>query len=193
MPNTPTHSKFLFLKQFINKPLGIGSIVPSGKQLAKLMVENLQIEPDDLVVELGPGTGVFTKELLRQGVAPENIILVEFNPNFANFLRKNFPTLRVIQGDASKLPELLAEIKVGKVRRIMSGIPMRSLPKFMRSAITQGIAESLEKNGVAVQFTYALTAPLAALTAGENQLSGQRVASAFKNVPPAFIWRYVKN
>jgi phosphatidylethanolamine/phosphatidyl-N-methylethanolamine N-methyltransferase len=189
----PTASKLLFLKQFLSKPFGVGSIVPSGKQLAKLMVSNLQIEEGDLVVELGPGTGVFTSELLRQGVPPQNIILVEFNPDFAAFLRKEFPMLRIIEGDASQLPHLLKALGIGKVKRIMSGIPMRSLSPDMRRAITQGIADSLGVGGVVVQFTYALIAPLANLQVLQNRLAGNKVATAMQNIPPAFIWRYVKS
>jgi phosphatidylethanolamine/phosphatidyl-N-methylethanolamine N-methyltransferase len=187
-----TPSKMFFLKQFLSKPFGIGSITPSGKQLAKLMVSNLQVEEGDLVVELGPGTGVFTTELLRQGVPASNIILVEFNPGFALFLRKEFPNLRIIEGDASNLPQLLKTIGIDKVKRIVSGIPMRSLKPSMRNAITQGIAESLVQNGVVVQFTYALVAPLAKIQSLQFGLSGHKVANAMQNMPPAFIWRYVK-
>jgi phosphatidylethanolamine/phosphatidyl-N-methylethanolamine N-methyltransferase len=186
-------SKMLFLKQFLSKPFGIGSITPSGKQLARLMVSNLHLEEDDLVVELGPGTGVFTTELLRQGVPPANIILVEFNPNFACYLRKEFPKLRIIEGDASALPDLLKSVGIGKIKRIISGIPMRSLTPTMRDAITLGIANSLETGGVVVQFTYALMAPLPKLQAKQNGLSGMKVATALQNIPPASIWRYVKS
>ena len=38
-------------------------------------------------MELGPGTGVFTRELLARGVAPANLILVEFNKEFVKFLQ----------------------------------------------------------------------------------------------------------
>jgi phosphatidylethanolamine/phosphatidyl-N-methylethanolamine N-methyltransferase len=188
-----TSSKLLFLRQFLNRPLGIGAIAPSSKRLAKLMVTNLGWQPDDYVVEIGPGTGVFTRELLAQGVPANRIILVEFNSDFVKFLRHEFPNVKVIEGDASSLPSILKKLGIGKVKRIVSGIPMRSLSRSMGAAITSAIAGSLEAGGIAVQFTYATMPPLAKDEAKAGGLVGQRADWALLNVPPAIIWRYVKS
>jgi phosphatidylethanolamine/phosphatidyl-N-methylethanolamine N-methyltransferase len=184
--------KLLFLKTFLAKPLRIGSITPSSKHLAREMVKALNIQPDEIVVELGPGTGVFTTELLRQNVKPENIVLVEFNTEFADYLRKAFPKVTVIEGDASTLPHLLANINISKVRHIISGIPMRSLPPHVRIAITEAIADALEVGGIVVQFTYALVPPLPTISTQTGKLEGSRIGMVLKNLPPAYIWRYVK-
>lgn len=186
-------SKFLFLRQFLNKPLGIGSITPSGKRVARLMVANLGWQPDEYVIELGPGTGVFTRELLAQGVPANRIVLIEFNKDFVKFLRHEFPQVQVIEGDASALPLVLEKLGIGKVKRIVSGIPLRSLSRAMGAAITSAIASSLEVGGVAVQFTYATMSPLAKNEASAGGLIGQRAGWALLNVPPAIIWRYVKS
>jgi phosphatidylethanolamine/phosphatidyl-N-methylethanolamine N-methyltransferase len=186
-------SKLLFLRQFLSKPLGIGSITPSSKRVARLMVNNLGWQPDEYVIELGPGTGVFTRELLARGVPANRIVLIEFNSDFVKFLRREFPNVKVIEGDASTLPLLLEKLGIGKVKRIVSGIPMRSLSRAMGAAITSSIAASLEAGGVAVQFTYATMAPLAKDEAKAGGLMGQRADWALLNVPPAIIWRYVKS
>jgi phosphatidylethanolamine/phosphatidyl-N-methylethanolamine N-methyltransferase len=182
----------LFLKQFLNTPFGVGSITPSSKKMAKLMVASLDVEPGDVVVELGPGTGVFTRELLACGVAPENLILVEFNADFAAHLRDEFPGVHVELGDASALPALLHRLGHQKVKRIVSGIPMRSVKPHQRVAITAAIAASLEVGGVVVQFTYVKLSPLSKVAAKAGGLLGRQTAMALSNVPPAFIWRYVK-
>lgn len=187
-----TSSKLLFLRQFLTKPLNIGAIVPSSKRLAQLMVTNLSWQPDDYVVEIGPGTGVFTRELLAQGVPSNKIILVEFNSDFVKFLRREFPNVKVIEGDAKLLPRLLEKLGIGKVKRIVSGIPMRSLSCAMAASITSAIAASLETNGVAVQFTYATMPPLSKSEAAAGGLIGSRATWVLRNVPPAVIWRYVK-
>jgi len=190
---TPTPSKLLFLKQYLNKPFGTGSITPSSRKLAQLMVNHLEFEVDEVVVELGPGTGAFTRALLEQGVLPENLILVEFNPDFAKYLRIEFPDVRILEGDACKLPQLLAEIGIGAVKRIVSGIPLRGLKPAQRKQLTIAIADSLQTYGVAVQFTYFKIPPLPAAVAEAHGLSGKQVANTFENVPPAFVWRYVKS
>lgn len=186
-------SKFLFLRQFLSKPLGIGSITPSGKHLARNMVVTLGWQPNEYVIELGPGTGVFTRELLAQGVPANRIVLIEFNKDFVKFLRHEFPQVQVIEGDASALPVILEQLGIGKVKRIVSGIPMRSLSRAMGAAITSAIAFSLEAGGVAVQFTYATMPPLAKAEAQAGGLVGKRAGWALLNVPPAIIWRYVKS
>lgn len=157
------------------------------------MVANLGIEPGDIVVELGPGTGVFTREILAQGVSPENLILVEFNGDFAKYLREEFPRVRIVGGDAGELPRLLQSLGQGLVRRIVSGIPLRSLKPDQREKITKAIAESLSPGGVAVQFSYLKASPLPKVTAAQAGLTGKRVAVAIGNVPPAFVWRYTKS
>jgi phosphatidylethanolamine/phosphatidyl-N-methylethanolamine N-methyltransferase len=182
----------LFLKQFLNTPFGVGSITPSSKKMAKLMVASLDVEPGDMVVELGPGTGVFTRELLAQGVAPDKLILVEFNADFAAHLRDEFPGVHVEQGDASALPVLLQRLGHQKVKRIVSGIPMRSMKPHQRMSITTAIADSLDVGGVVVQFTYVKLPPLSKVAAKVGGLLGRQTAMALNNVPPAFVWRYVK-
>ena len=83
----PVKSKLLFFRQYMRKPFGTGSITPSSKKLALLMVQHLDYIPGDKVVELGPGTGVFTQALLEHGVARSDLVLVEQNATFAAHLR----------------------------------------------------------------------------------------------------------
>lgn len=186
-------SKWFFLKEFLNKPRRIGSAVPSSKKLARHMIAVLGANEHDHVVELGPGTGVFTREILNSGVRPENLILVEFNPQFAQFLMQSFPQVHVVTGDASTLPDILKSLKIGKVKRIVSGIPFRSLPLHARIGITDAIAHSLEVGGVAVQFTYAGVPPFPKDIAARGGLVGAPVGRVLANFPPAIIWRYVKS
>jgi phosphatidylethanolamine/phosphatidyl-N-methylethanolamine N-methyltransferase len=191
-PKISKTSKLFFLKQYLRKPFGTGSITPSSQKLAELMIANLGLEPDDVVVELGPGTGVFTREILAQGVLPANLILVEFNKDFAKYLREEFPNVRIVEGDAGELPTLLRGLGQRRVRRVVSGIPLRSLKPEHRKRITVAIAEALEPGGVAVQFSYLKASPLPKTAAMEAGLRGTRVAVTLGNVPPAFVWQYTK-
>ena len=78
----PIKSKLLFFKQYMRKPFGIGSITPSSQKLALSMVEHVGYRAGDKVVELGPGTGVFTQALLDHGVPKKDIVFVEQNATF---------------------------------------------------------------------------------------------------------------
>jgi phosphatidylethanolamine/phosphatidyl-N-methylethanolamine N-methyltransferase len=187
-----TISKWFFLKQFLNRPRRVGSAWPSSQKLARAMIAKLGLHISDVVVELGPGTGVFTSEILRAGIAPENLVLIELNPQFAAYLQQQFPRVKIVVGDASQLPQILASLNIGKVKRIVSGIPFRSLPQSLGVDITKAIAQSLEVGGALVQFTYAAVPPLPTNEAVSLGLNGARVGRVLANFPPAVIWRYEK-
>jgi phosphatidylethanolamine/phosphatidyl-N-methylethanolamine N-methyltransferase len=185
-------SKLVFLKQILRNPFGIGAVVPSSQKLARLMVDKIDPQTSDVIVELGPGTGVFTRELLARGVIPANLILVEFNREFVKFLRHEFPQVRVVEGGAQDLPQLLKVLGQGAVRKIISGIPLRSMKPLDRQLIAKAVAAALEPGGAFVQFTYFKASPLPKLVAAEAGLAGNCVGSAMGNVPPAFVWQYTK-
>ena len=186
-------SKLFFLKQYFRNPLGVGAVAPSSQKLANFIVGLLAPQPSDVVVELGPGTGVFTRELLAQGIAPSNLILVEFNGQFVKFLRQEFPNIRVIEGGGQDLPQILKALGQGPVKKIISGIPLRSLKPSDRKLIAEAVATMLEPGGVFVQFSYFKVSPFTDAVTAEVGLVGQCAGSAMSNVPPAYVWRYVKS
>ena len=140
-------SKLFFLKQYLRNPFGTGGVAPSGRQLAKLMVAKIAPQPSEIIVELGPGTGAFTRELLAQGVEPANLILVEFNKEFVKFLKREFPNLRIVEGPAQDLPQLLNTLGQASVKKIISGIPLRSMKPADCRQIAKSVAAVLEPGG----------------------------------------------
>jgi phospholipid N-methyltransferase len=186
-------STLFFLKQYLRNPFGTGAVAPSGPQLAKLMVAKIAPQPSEIIVELGPGTGSFTRELLAQGVDPANLILVEFNTEFIKFLKGEFPALRIVEGAAQDLPQLLKTLGQASVKKIISGIPLRSMKPSDCRQIALSVAAVLEPGGLFVQFSYFKASPVPKEVAAEAGLSGECVGSAMNNVPPAFVWRYTKS
>lgn len=185
-------SRLLFWRRYLHRPLGVGGVAPSGSSLAKAMVETLAPGNEDVIVEIGPGTGPFTRALLAAGVAPSRLILVEFDPEFVRHLRERFPGVTVLHGDASQLPQLLKEQGHEKVPKILSGLPLRSMPDGLRSAISRAMAMSLTADGSLVQFSYFVAPPLAEAEVKACGLTGRRVKTVMANIPPAFVWRYSK-
>jgi phosphatidylethanolamine/phosphatidyl-N-methylethanolamine N-methyltransferase len=184
-------SSLLFWRQYLRRPLGIGAIAPSSARLARAMVDALRPESDEVVVELGPGTGVFTRQLLKSGVAPKRLILIEFDRQFAEYLRKACPGVTIIEGDARRLPALLAEGGQPRVRKVLSGLPLRSMAVSIREEIGKAIWESLAPGGTLVQFTY-FDAPPLPENVVEARFAVERVGKVIANIPPAHIWRYSK-
>ena len=180
-----------FLRQFVESPKAVGSFVPSGDRLAEAMVKGL-VPCEGLVVELGPGTGVFTRRLLAHGVAPENLMLVEFHSVFASRLRKEFPDVEIAEGDAADLEDMLAERRLPKASLIVSSLPFRNIPPAIATSIVMAMGQSLALGGTIVQFTYRLLPPLAPEDALRAGLVGRRQELVLANFPPAFVWHYDK-
>jgi phosphatidylethanolamine/phosphatidyl-N-methylethanolamine N-methyltransferase len=187
------NSGLLFWRRYLHRPLGVGGVAPSGSSLAKAMVQTLAPQAGDVIVEIGPGTGPFTRALLAAGVAPAKLILVEFDTEFVRHLRHKFPGVTVLQGDAQELPRLLNEQGHGKVPRILSGLPLRSMPEPVRTGISRAMARSLADGGTLVQFSYFLAPPLAEAEVKACGLTARRARTVMANIPPAFVWRYSRN
>lgn len=126
----------VFLRSWLAAPLKVGAIAPSGKALARLMTHSIGPATGE-VVELGPGTGVFTRSLLSRGVREQDLTLVEFNEEFADLLRKRFPRARVVCMDATHIGRLKFRSKFS-VGAVVSGLPLLSMPAPTVSSILQG-------------------------------------------------------
>lgn len=70
------------------------------QNLVRLVADAGQVEGGDLVVEVGPGTGTLTEELLAHGA---EVVAVEIDRDLAGMLRTRFAgsgRFRLIEGDA---------------------------------------------------------------------------------------------
>lgn len=175
-----------FIGSWIKKPLAVGSVTPSGKVLARNMARYVDPNGDGPVIELGPGTGPVTEALVEHGVDPARLVLVEFNPAFCQLLRQRFPQATVVQGDAYRLRESLADVSRHHASAVVSGLPLMTKPLRTRMRLLRESLALLQPNAPFVQFTYAVVPPI-------PQLSGVRVEASeriWRNVPPARVWVY---
>jgi len=148
----------LFLRQLIIHPKSIGAAFPSSSKLADVIAQQIVLEKNNFVVELGGGTGAITASLLRHAIPTDKLIVIERLPALAQHLQKRFPQVRIIQGDATELNKLL-DASILPVSAIASSLPMRSLLSLSTAtikAIGEQIDEVLTPNGIFVQFTYGL-------------------------------------
>src|ERR1700693_1067408 len=95
-----------FIRSWIERPLSIGAVTPSGKILTRVMAGYVDPNSTGRVVELGPGTGPVTEALVEAGGDPARLVLVEFNPAFCRLLQKRYPDATLVQGDAYRLRRL---------------------------------------------------------------------------------------
>lgn len=178
----------LFLRELVAQPGSVGAICASSPRLAARMAGWVDPVGDGWVVELGGGTGVITAALLARGVAPEQLLVVEQSVRLAEHLRRRFPHITVLHGDAAELPALLAAVLAGHpvlpVRCIVSGLPLLSMTEPSRTRILRAGAAVLAPGGRLLQFTYALQGASPWQKVGLVGLHHERVLA---NLPPARI------
>lgn len=173
-----------FFREWLRDPLRVASITPSGKALADLIVREIGPETGR-VIELGPGTGVFTRALLRRGVAEEDILLVEMGTEFAALLQQRFPKAKIACTDAARIARFCPE----PAGAAISGLPLLSMRPEKVYAILAGTFARLGEGGAFYQFTYGLRCPVPRVVLERLGLSAVRVGGTLRNVPPAFVYR----
>jgi phosphatidylethanolamine/phosphatidyl-N-methylethanolamine N-methyltransferase len=176
-----------FLRSWMEKPLSIGAVRPSGKMLARAMAGYVDPEVPGPVVELGPGTGAVTEALVQQGVDPARLMLVEFNPSFCRLLRTRYPEATVIQGDAYGIRRLLGGLVRDQAAAIISGLPLMTKPLKTRVRLLSDALHLLVPGAPFVQFTYAVMSPIPRKPAGVTAEASERI---WMNLPPARVWVY---
>jgi phosphatidylethanolamine/phosphatidyl-N-methylethanolamine N-methyltransferase len=193
MPSAEHAGTALFLKRWLRRPFTVGAVVPSGRVLADAMaratLSSLEGRPG-YVVELGAGTGEVTRALLANGVAAERLALIERDPELVSFLRRHFAQTRIVEGDAARLPRLLADQHLMPVAAVVSSLPLLSLPANVVHDIVAGVFEALPRGAAMVQFTYGPKPPVPRPLRDRLQLSGAPGKRIWRNVPPARVWTF---
>jgi phosphatidylethanolamine/phosphatidyl-N-methylethanolamine N-methyltransferase len=176
-----------FIRTWIEKPLSTGAVMPSSKALARTMARHVDPNASGPVIELGPGTGPVTEALVKQGVDPARLILVEFNSDFCRLLRARYPAATVVQGDAYRLRRLLETYVRSPASAIVSGLPLVTKPVRTRLRLISDAMALLAPGAPFVQFTYAMVTPIPKAL---NGIKAEASELIWMNVPPARVWVY---
>ncbi|MBV9456126.1 MAG: methyltransferase [Bradyrhizobium sp.] len=179
-----------FLRSWIEKPLHVGAVMPSGRLLARTMAHYVDPYAEGPVVELGPGTGAITNALIERGVDPKRLVLVEYNPGFCALLRDRYPQAKVVQGDAYTLRDTLWNVLSAPATAIVSGLPLVTKPMMTRLKLVRDAFAALLPGAPFVQFTYAVIPPIPKSLPGVSTEASERI---WMNLPPARVWVYRKS
>ena len=179
-----------FIRSWIEKPLSIGAVTPSGKALARTMAAYVDPAMPGPIIELGPGTGPVTEALVTRGVDPARLVLVEFNPNFCRLLRERYPTATVVQGDAYGLRHLLTTLVQKPAAAVVSGLPLFTKPLQLRLRLLYEAFALMMPGAPFVQFTYAAVSPIPKSHGSVKAQASERI---WMNIPPARVWVYRKD
>jgi phosphatidylethanolamine/phosphatidyl-N-methylethanolamine N-methyltransferase len=179
-----------FLRSWIEKPLHMGAVMPSGRVLARTMAQYVDIKSSGPVVELGPGTGAITNALIEHGVDQKRLVLVEYDPGFCALLRDRYPHAKVVQGDAYKLRDSLWDVLNVPASAVVSGLPLVTKPMLTRLKLIRDAFLALAPGAPFVQFTYSVAPPIPKSLPGVSTEASERI---WMNLPPARVWVYRKD
>ncbi|MGG3156442.1 rRNA adenine N-6-methyltransferase family protein [Priestia megaterium] len=181
-----------FMYQYFHQPRTVGALLPSSKHLAKKMIKGIDFEHAVCIVEYGPGTGAFTRELIRRRSACTTLLLIEYNRHFYEKVKeqvRNEKNVYVINGSAENVQKYLIQYGITKIDYVLSGLPFASLPSEVSDCILQNTRSVLADEGKFITFQY---------TNLKKELIRTffpkiKVEKEWRNVPPAYIFTCEKN
>lgn len=177
----------LFFVTWLQKPLDVASLVPSGPRVAAEVAKRVQLDREGGILELGAGTGSITEGLLKGGCPPERLILIEREPKFVEVLRRRFPDLAVIEGDATEMGQLLEARSIPGLASVISALPIKWFPERAQRRILDQSFRLMGPGGRFLQITNRRTSPLPVDRFG---LAAEKVGFVWRNVLPMHLWSY---
>ena len=180
------HRQRRFLGTLVNEPLSVGALAPSSRRLADHMAAD--IAPGSRVIELGAGTGSLTRAILDAGVEPSDLLVIEQNEAFSEMLRKRFPGIGVITGNALGLNRHAGALP-GPADFVVSGLPLLLFTPGRKLRLLHQVFSVLTEQGAFHQFTYGGRCPVERAVLRRLGLEATLLRFTPMNLPPAFVYR----
>ncbi len=176
-----------FFKGWLDGPKTVGTPFATSVHTGRAMAGVIDPASGLPVLEVGPGTGTITREILARGIAPESLYAVEYSEDFAIGLRAAFPGVNVIQGDVALLDDLLGSRRGLVFDCVISAIPLLNFPLARRIAYVEDMLNRIPPGRPVIQVTYS---PVSPVPPRSGSFLVERADFILRNVPPAHLWTY---
>jgi phospholipid N-methyltransferase len=180
-----------FLQAFLKNPLKVGAIAPSSPELARMMLKGIEPNEDNIIVELGVGTGAITKYISQVIPDERSYLGIEVNPNLVRSLHTKYPELNIVCGNACETSRIHKESGLGKIGYVLCCLPFVTLPGEVAKGVLSEVEQLMDKGCTfrAFQYAHGYYSP-SALKLREFMRSrygrSRRSPLVVKNVPPAY-------
>ena len=186
-----------FFQEFIKNRKTIGAVAPSSSALARRIVDDTIQSSDSVVVEYGPGTGSFTRQILQRINGGVTFFAIENNVQMAELFQREFPAVTLYQDTVENIPNILKKTDIAHVDCIISGLPWASFAPELQDRLLTPTLEALRPGGVFATFTYIQSPLLPAGRRFKKKLDAlfSRIKISpivWSNLPPAFVYHCTK-
>jgi phosphatidylethanolamine/phosphatidyl-N-methylethanolamine N-methyltransferase len=188
-----------FLQAFLKNPLKVGAVAPSSSDLAWQMLEGITPDKDNIIIELGVGTGAITKYVREILPDNESYLGIELDGRLVSSINTRYPELNVVKGNACDLSAIHEASDLGKASYILCCLPFVTLPEEVAAKVLTEIEKYMEQGCLFRAFQYAhgyYTPAAIRLRKFMRDRYGfsKRSKLVAKNVPPAYTltWSTMK-
>lgn len=152
----PAHPLTLFFKGFLKHPATVGSVIPSSSAMVNKVLGPVDWARVKTFVEYGPGVGTFTLPILDRLPPDAELIAIDLNPDFADFLKREIrdPRLRVVRGSAADVQRIVADLGHSQADYVLSGLPFSTLPEGVGDRIAAETAAVLKPDGAFLVYQF---------------------------------------
>ncbi|NDJ26484.1 SAM-dependent methyltransferase [Campylobacter sp. MIT 12-5580] len=181
----------MFIYRYVRHPKQVGALCSSSGKLAFIITENIGLKEADNIVEIGAGTGAFTKQILKKKKNEANFFAIEIDQKMAQKLQERFENLDIEVNSAYHLKEFMQKRNIKSLDTIVSGIPWALLKPKEQERLLNVLYESLSEGGYFSTFAYVL--PTLAARRFKKQLFSLfkevKISKiVWQNIPPAFVY-----
>jgi len=172
-----------FLRSFHDGPGRVGAILPTSQRTVRATLDMAPIAQARCVVELGAGTGPYTREIVRRLGPDARLLAFELDPALARQLAADVtdPRVQIVADSAANLE---AHLDGRRPEVIVSELPFTSLPGAVRREILRVAQRVIADDGVMLVLQYS---PFMRKELERRFRSVRRRLSLF-NVPPAVLF-----
>lgn len=156
------------------------------------MLEDIDFSNTNVIVEYGSGNGIITKQILDKMNSDAVLICFEINNEFYNHLNNiNDKRLTVLNISAENIISVLKHNNINEVDCFISSLPLAIIPNEIGHNILINSKSVLKKEGYFIQYQYSLSfyKKLKEIFTKKNVSLNFEI----KNLPPAFIYKCIKN
>lgn len=183
--------KKTFISEFLKDRREVGAVAPSSKSLGRKICSYVDFDKADIILELGPGNGVFTKLILERMKPSAKLFAFETNRSFCDIMEAGIDDSRLvlINDSAEKITEYLEKNGCSEVDYVVSSLPYTVFPKVLKNKILDECVHVMKKDASYIQFQYSLNARSLLKSKFDNVI----YTFSLLNVPPAFVYRCTFN